>query len=160
MPKKCVEFICKCQNPANPDKCLIGCTNSKCEKWMHKECMTHDILMQVFERLGTDEPHQTEESTVKGEKPTRRSTRKPKPSTARSTSSISIATASRQGSARKGLKKGTADCKPYLGLFEANLNMQEVPTRWEIRDLRENVTGGDKMWTEEPHCLLCRSCIE
>ncbi|KAF9769327.1 hypothetical protein IL306_013268, partial [Fusarium sp. DS 682] len=76
------------------------------------------------------------------------------------TPSRSIVNASAKGSAKKGRKKKTGDSKPYLGLFEATLKMQDGPTAWEIRDLRENVTGGDEAWTEKAHCLLCGSTID
>ncbi|EXK26396.1 hypothetical protein FOMG_17010 [Fusarium oxysporum f. sp. melonis 26406] len=192
-----VELICKCQTPANPDKTLIGCTSSECGKWMHQECMAHDILMQVYERLGTDKPHRTEglmvekmkleeatdplspidaeeqktQSTVnvrdgttqanihvkKAVRETRREIETP---TAGPTPSKSIATASVKGSAKGGRKKKIADSKPYQGLFEANLKLQDGPTAWEIRDLRENVTGGDKTWTEKASCLECGANID
>ncbi|KAJ9419703.1 hypothetical protein FOXG_07017 [Fusarium oxysporum f. sp. lycopersici 4287] len=192
-----VELICKCQTPANPDKTLIGCTSSECGKWMHLECMAHDILMQVYERLGKDKPHQIEGSSVEEEKPeeatrplspndaeeqktrstvnvrdgttqdnvhvkkavreTPRGTETPTPGP---TPSTSIATVSVKGSAKRGRKKKIADSKPYLGLFEANLKMQDGPTAWEIRDLRENVTGGDKIWTEKASCLECGANID
>ncbi|EXL65211.1 hypothetical protein FOPG_18555 [Fusarium oxysporum f. sp. conglutinans race 2 54008] len=176
---------------------LIGCTSSECGKWMHQECMTRDILMQVYGRLGTDKPHRTEGSTVEKKKPeeatdplspidaeeqktqstvnvrdgttpdyihvkkavreTRRKTESP---TAGATPSKFIATASVKGLAKGVRKKKIADSKPYQGLFEANLKMQDGPTAWEIRDLRENVTGGDKTWTEEASCLECGANID
>ncbi|EXK75776.1 hypothetical protein FOQG_19459 [Fusarium oxysporum f. sp. raphani 54005] len=192
-----VELICKCQTPANPDKTLIGCTSSECGKWMHLECIAHDILMQVYERLGTDKPQQIEGSSVKEEKPeeatrplspidaeeqkaqstvnvrdgttqdnvhvkkaVRETPRETETLTPGPTPSRSIASASVKGSAKRGRKKKIADSKPYLGLFEANLKMQDGPTAWEIRDLRENVTGGDKTWTEKASCLECGANID
>ncbi|GAO15947.1 hypothetical protein UVI_02039680 [Ustilaginoidea virens] len=65
-----VELTCKCQTPANPDKTLIGCTSPDCGTWLHYECLLHDVLTQVYERLGTDIPHKSEslaESPVKVE---------------------------------------------------------------------------------------------
>ncbi|EGU73915.1 hypothetical protein FOXB_15574, partial [Fusarium oxysporum f. sp. conglutinans Fo5176] len=49
-----VELIYECQEPANPDKIVLECTNSKCGKSLHEECITHKILIQVHERLGID----------------------------------------------------------------------------------------------------------
>ncbi|KAF4432398.1 hypothetical protein F53441_13835 [Fusarium austroafricanum] len=192
-----VELRCKCQTPANPEKTLIECASWECGKWMHHECMAHDILMQVYERLGTDKSHRSEGLVVEEEKPeeairplsptdaeeketqptidvrsgetndnvhvekaareTPRETETPIPGPM---PSKSIATASAKGSAKKGRKKKTGDSKPYLGLFEATLKMQDDITAWEIRDLRENVTRGDKTWTEKVHCLLCGSTID
>ncbi|OBS16533.1 hypothetical protein FPOA_12852 [Fusarium poae] len=172
------------------------CRNSQLS-WMHHECMVHGILMQVYERLGTDKPHRSEGFLVKEENP-EKAIHPPSPTDAEEkeaqptinirpgetndnvhvkkaaretphetetptpgqTPSRSIATASAKGSAKKGYKKKTGYSKPYLGLFEATLKMQDGPTAWEIRDLRENVTGGDKTWTEKAHCLLCGSTID
>ncbi|QKD57457.1 uncharacterized protein FOBCDRAFT_277091 [Fusarium oxysporum Fo47] len=192
-----VSIICKCETPANPDKTLIGCTSSECGQWMHHECLTHDVLMQVYERLGTDKPHRTEAAILNEEKakeatrplsptdaeeketqPTidvrsgetednvhvkevvRETPLETKSSTPRPTPSRSITAAPAKRSAKQGRKKKTGDYKPYAGLFEANLKMQEGPTAWEIRDLRENVTGGEKSWTEKVYCLICGTGIE
>jgi hypothetical protein len=92
---------------------------------------------------------------------TPRKTETPTPGT---TLSRSIATApgkaSVKGSAKKGHKKKNVDYKPYLGIFEANLKMQEGATAWEIRDLRGDVPGGEKTWTERAFCLMCSAAIE
>ncbi|KAM6513422.1 hypothetical protein FALCPG4_015845 [Fusarium falciforme] len=191
-----VDLMCKCQTPANPDKMVIGCVNEECGKWLHRECLTHEILMQVYERLGTDKPHRTERTIVKEktneeamrplspteaeemdtqptidvhsgetqrnvyvEKPTHetaRNTETPTPGPAPSRGTVQI---SAMSSAKKGRKKKTMDYKPYQGLFEANLKMNEGPTFWEIRDLRENVTEGEKAWTEKAYCLMCNAVI-
>ncbi|KAI6754220.1 hypothetical protein HG530_012734 [Fusarium avenaceum] len=196
-----VDIMCKCQTPANPDRTLIGCTSSECGQWMHRECLAHEVLMQVYDRLGADKPHRTEGAVVKEEKteeamrplsptdaeeketqPTidvhsgetqdnvhvkkaiRETPRETETPTPGPTPSRSIAAASAKGpvkgSAKKGRKKKSADHKPYVGLFEANLKMQDGPTAWEIRDLRENVTGGEKTWTEKAYCLICNAAIE
>jgi hypothetical protein len=79
----------------------------------------------------------------------------PRPTLLRSISAVLA-----KGSAKKGRKKKTGDYKPYAGLFKANLKMQEGPTVWEICDLRENVMGGEKSWTEKAYCLICGAGIE
>lgn len=48
--------------------------------------------------------------------------------------------------------------KPYQGLFTAVIN-DTTPPVVEIQDLRENVAGGEKTWTEPIHCLLCHAEI-
>ncbi|KAM0294463.1 hypothetical protein ACHAPM_011202 [Fusarium culmorum] len=191
-----VDIICKCETSANPDKMLIGCSSSKCEQWMHQECLTHDILMQVYARLGTDKPHRTD-GAVSNEEEARNVTCHLSPtgaekkeairtidfhseknrgnihvkevvpetplvtknSTPRPTPLKAIVTTPAKRSAKNDQKK--VECfKPYAGLFEADLKMQEGPTAWEIRDLRENVTGGEETWTEEAHCLICGAVID
>ncbi|KAF5227322.1 hypothetical protein FANTH_14794 [Fusarium anthophilum] len=159
--------------------------------------MAHDILMQVYEQLGTDKPHQIEGSNVEEEKPkeatrplspndteeqktqstvnvrdrttqdnvhvkkvVRETPRRTETPTPGPTPSGSIATVSVKGSAKRGRKKKIADSKPYLGLFKANLKMQDGPTAWEIRDLREKVTGSNKIWTEKASCLECGANID
>jgi hypothetical protein len=81
-------------------------------------------------------------------------------STPRPTPSKSIIATSAKRSAKDDRKKKMGDFKPYAELFEADLKMQEGPTVWEIRDLRENVTGGEKTWTEKAHCLICGPGID
>ncbi|RFU76968.1 ebs-bah-phd domain-containing [Trichoderma arundinaceum] len=61
--------------------------------------------------------------------------------------------------AKRGKRKKSSK-KPWEGLFEATLKMDEGPTIWEITDLREDVEGGEKKWTEQAHCLLCDTVIE
>lgn len=67
-----------------------------------------------------------------------------------------IANAAR-GKAGRGRK---SEAKLYLELFEATLRMNEGPMVWEIKDLRQNVVGGVKEWTEAAICLLCDSKID
>jgi hypothetical protein len=81
-------------------------------------------------------------------------------STPRPTPSKSIIATPAKRSAKNDNKKKMGSFKPYAGLFEANLRMQDGPTVWEIRDLRESVTGGEKTWTEKVHCLICGAVID
>ena len=67
--------MCKCETPANPDKTLIGCTSPECGKWMHHECLSHEVLMRLYERLGTDRPHGPDRAVVKEEKNDEEATR-------------------------------------------------------------------------------------
>lgn len=59
MPKT-VQLICKCNTPAHPDKALVACTDTACGTWLHHECLLDDVLTRVFDRLGTDKPHNVE----------------------------------------------------------------------------------------------------
>ncbi|PNP56429.1 hypothetical protein FNYG_15348 [Fusarium nygamai] len=63
-----VRIICKCETPTNPDKTLIECPSADCGRWMHCECLTHDVLMRVYKRLGTDKPHRIEGAVLNEEK--------------------------------------------------------------------------------------------
>ncbi|KPA38502.1 hypothetical protein FLAG1_08662 [Fusarium langsethiae] len=192
-----VRIICKCETPANPDKMLIGCSRSECGQWMHHECLTHDILMQVYARLGTDNPHRTDGAVSNEEEaknvpchlsPTGAEKKEAnrtidvhseksrgdihvkeivpetplvtRNSTSRPTPSKSIIATPAKRPAKNDHKKKMGSCKPYARLFEANLKMQEGPTVWEIRDLRESVTGGEKTWTEKAYCLICGAVID
>ncbi|KAM0461324.1 hypothetical protein ACHAPV_004643 [Trichoderma viride] len=66
---------------------------------------------------------------------------------------------SKFGFAKRGKRKRLSK-KPWEGLFEATLKMNEGPTVWEITDLREGIEGGEKKWTEQAYCLLCSTVIE
>ena len=176
---------------------LIGCSSSKCGQWMHHECLTHDILMQVYSRLGTDKPHGTD-GAVSNEEEARNITCHLSPagaekkeaihtidihsemsrgniqvkqivpetplvtrnSTPRPTPSNSIIATPAKRPAKNDNKKKMGSFKPYAGLFEANLRMQDGPTVWEIRGLRKSVTGGEKIWTEKACCLICGAVID
>ncbi|KAL8299169.1 hypothetical protein RB601_003635 [Gaeumannomyces tritici] len=63
-----VELVCRCGQPANPDKTLIGCSNTKggCGKWLHSDCLIHDALIRVYERLGETKPHITQPTLKDG----------------------------------------------------------------------------------------------
>ncbi|KAH0498372.1 hypothetical protein TgHK011_005626 [Trichoderma gracile] len=65
---------------------------------------------------------------------------------------------SKTAPAKKGKRKKSSK-KPWEGLFEATLKMNEGPTVWQITDLRD-LEGGEKQWTEQAYCLLCDTVIE
>ncbi|KAM0294467.1 hypothetical protein ACHAPM_011206 [Fusarium culmorum] len=191
-----IRIICKCGTPMNPDKTLIECPSADCAQWMHHECLTHDVLMRVYKRLGTDKPHRTEGAVLNEEKadeavhplsPTDAEERGVQPtidvrsrgtqgnvhvkevreeapetesSTPKLTPSKPITVTSSKGSVNNGCKKKTSDHEPYEGLYKARFKTQEGPTAWEIHDLRENVTDGEKSWTEKAYCLICGTDIE
>lgn len=81
-------------------------------------------------------------------------------STMKAEDSMTVAVASGTESKKRGRPRrsepndpGTA--KPYEGYFEAIIRNDISPPIVEIKDLRENVTGGDKEWTESISCLCC-----
>ncbi|KAF9879771.1 ebs-bah-phd domain-containing protein [Colletotrichum karsti] len=209
-----VERTCKCEQPANPDKILVGCSNKECGKWLHAQCLLDAALMRTYERLGKDKPHLTEkppidgtasvaesekEVEVKDEKklddgvtgplsPTESGTEvkqtidakpgdAPDESNGQSVTEGTPAIAEERGSQQpttpatpsvpeapvvstkkvKSSKKknGLTEAKPYEGLFDAKLLMDTNLSKIEIRDLRENVTEGDKVWTEPLLCMVC-----
>lgn len=45
--------------------------------------------------------------------------------------------------------------KPYDGLFDVEIHIDTNPPKLIFKDLRENVQGGDKEWTETIKCLVC-----
>jgi hypothetical protein len=67
------------------------------------------------------------------------------------------------GSARKGRPRKhvetngvtKASGKPYEGLFDVEIQLETTPPQLTFRDLRENIEGGDKEWSEPLKCLLC-----
>ncbi|KAF5125916.1 Chromatin remodeling protein SHL [Metarhizium anisopliae] len=66
----------------------------------------------------------------------------------------------KSASAKKGRGKKAVEDKPYEGLFEASLKMNDGPMVWVINDLRSNVQGGDRTWTERAECLICNKMID
>ncbi|KAL6405846.1 hypothetical protein AUP68_10985 [Ilyonectria robusta] len=182
------ELICECKTPANPDRMLVGCTSRTCGEWMHHECLHHDVLMRVYNLLGTEKPQQSEPTTGKEEDSDSKAARPLSPKvieekvmqpvidevdkdvrvqkgTPQTPEALTLrpkvlsTNAQAKPTAKKSRKKNT-DSRPYIGLFEATLKLDDGPTTWAIHDLRENVSGDEKIWNEQVHCLLCGVAID
>ncbi|KAK3996422.1 hypothetical protein QBC44DRAFT_231900 [Cladorrhinum sp. PSN332] len=103
-------------------------------------------------------PEDTISLTASG-RPRRSTSEKADPSTPiNGKAAIGKSVSAKKGST-KTKKKGDVNgetSRPWVGLFEASL-MTEVngPPTIEVKDLRENVVGGAKTWTEPITCLLC-----
>ncbi|KAI1769749.1 hypothetical protein F4818DRAFT_446934 [Hypoxylon cercidicola] len=69
--------------------------------------------------------------------------------------SVSVAEPKRRGRPRKSERDDPTAYKPYEGLFQAVIQGDLSPPMLEVIDLRDNVTGGEKSWTEPLHCLIC-----
>ncbi|KAF4510571.1 hypothetical protein G6O67_002448 [Ophiocordyceps sinensis] len=65
----------------------------------------------------------------------------------------------RMSSGKKGRPR-KVESRPYEGLFEASLKLDDGPTMWRITDLRAKVSGGDRTWTERAQCLVCGTKID
>ncbi|KAH7012239.1 uncharacterized protein B0I36DRAFT_340721 [Microdochium trichocladiopsis] len=176
------EGRCYCNCPENPDKKLICCTNGKCRKWLHDDCLVHKALLRTFARLGTDKPHQP--APVKDEQDNETGRVCPSPSefgavpTAEPSVDVKpgepntaemadvakvlpIIQAESTGQAPEPRKRGRGrkpdaqKAKSYDGYFSAIIRDNVSPPVVEITDLREEVTGGLKEWTEPLDCLVC-----
>lgn len=251
-----IEVVCDCNQPANPDKMLVGCGDKACGKWIHEECLKHYALMRAYEELGKDQPHISTRAAVKPETTkdeVKESLGLKEPLSPRESggavsaqhtiavkadtvevggknkdeddesvgkkrhgSSVSALSSPRGGEVGLAVRDkttvepheilkrevtpvtdgaaavgslvdgtpapGTAakragrqrkrqfptlhsfdgKKKPYDNLFEAKLLLGPVessPTMIEIHDLRTNVEGGDKKWSEPAACPVCGSMI-
>jgi hypothetical protein len=67
-------------------------------------------------------------------------------------------TGSVRGRPKKKTKQDVAE-KPWLGLFEVSLMTDATPPTFEVKDLREDVSGGEKVWTEHLLCPVCQTQI-
>jgi hypothetical protein len=181
-----VRTVCRCNSPENPDKKLLGCSAKECMGWMHEQCLMEDALRATYERLGPGKPHLPLES---GNKETdsgrvvsaQHSTTAPpecslpempserrvagdrvNPSTPNTKGLIRMAMLGQEtGELRKKVsEENSKDPKPWTGLFEVSVNAeQKGPPRMEFKDLREDVMGGEKTWTEPVNCLLCGTTV-
>jgi len=102
-------------------------------------------------------PEDSASQTASG-RPRRSTSEKADPAISTNGKSVGKTAASKKGSARPK-KKGDANAeplRPWLGLFEAAL-LTEVngPPTIEVKDIREGIVGGIKVWTEPVTCLLC-----
>jgi hypothetical protein len=141
---------------------------------MHIDCLLDDVLTRVYDRLGTDTPHQPEKPLIKQEAKDDVIKEKPKertngdlpyrllsPDEAEDRKSPIVANSevkdqvlvkqrddesskatetptpapdklSKSGLSKRGRRKKLSK-KPWEGLFEATLKMNEGPTVWEER---------------------------
>ena len=128
---------------------------------MHDDCLKHDALLRVFERLGKDKPQTFDENEEKEEgmvsPPATDSENKENGETASNDTNLPIYRGPQPAPAKlpkKGVKK-----EPYRGLFEANIRLNQGPTCWRVEDLR-NIEGGAAAWLEKAHCLFCDTLID
>ncbi|KAL2260131.1 hypothetical protein VTK26DRAFT_5958 [Humicola hyalothermophila] len=56
---------------------------------------------------------------------------------------------------KKGAEANGDSARPWEGLFEASVSVEQGPPVVEIKDLREGVVGGEKAWSERVKCLIC-----
>ncbi|CAH0019471.1 unnamed protein product [Clonostachys rhizophaga] len=161
--------VCKCKTPANPDKMLVGCTNKSCGKWMHDDCLRHDALMRVFDRLGKTTPQVFESASEPGsvEADDKKDVLPDADTDSGDTDNDKQPTKlptyiSPPGAAAPfpAAKKKTTKREPYRGLFEANLRLGDGMTAWHVKDLREGVEGGVKEWYEQVFCLFCEKLVD
>ncbi|KAK7970202.1 hypothetical protein PG988_009275 [Apiospora saccharicola] len=196
-----VEPRCRCGQPENPDKTLIGCNSEGCSSWLHDDCLLHEALMATYERLGTEKSHRSKpvkDEDVDGEGPKRPLS--PSESGAAQTTqhsidvkpedqktikladvennaenngvngkdntTIPVASSSNKNEPKKRGRPRKSDAaelsvsKPYEGLFEGVIRNDLSPPVVEITDLRQDVSGGEKSWTEPIKCLLCSKVIQ
>ncbi|KAF5694449.1 hypothetical protein FDENT_1178 [Fusarium denticulatum] len=170
-----VELICRCQTPANPDRTLIGFyeqlgtdkphrTEGSVAREEISEEATHPQSPADAEQRETqpttDDCSRETQKNFYVKNGIRETLHKTIILTSGSIPSSSTTTALVKGPAKRSRKTNIADFKPYIGLFEASVKMQNGPTAWEINDLRDNVIGSDRTWTENARCLLCGAIID
>lgn len=175
--------------PAHPDKLLIRCSSPQCGKWMHEECLRHDALMRVYERLGKKSPQifEGELDGVKKEEPPPPEGLVSPPATdaekkeaedrpplqqlndiklplfvggPRPSPSPAAAAAAVGARGRSSTPKKGVKKEPYKGLFEAEIRLDDGPTAWQIKDLRPDVDGGSRAWLEQAYCMFCSQSID
>lgn len=147
---------------------------------MHDDCLRHEALMRVYERLGKTTPQDFNENGTVVEKghetmistPTQAPASTPAPAPTQKTREeitgaeastnpleLPLFTSPAPPLATSATKKG-AKKEPYRGLFEATLELDSGPSVWRIKDPRDNVAGGAKEWRERASCLFCSSLLD
>ncbi|KAL2133650.1 hypothetical protein VTI74DRAFT_1965 [Chaetomium olivicolor] len=165
-----VDVVCSCKTPANPDKTLLRCSARKCMAWMHEQCLIDSALAISYKRLGTEKPHLPLKWAGKGDDAVRlplggaqsRAPSSQEPGAPNNQWTVDKAMSCRKtGRPReKAPEENGVDRKPWVGLFEATLNTERTgPPKLEYRDLRQDVVGGQKTWTEPVKCLLCGTTV-
>lgn len=132
---------------------------------MHDDCLRHEALMKVYDRLGKNTPQVFNEAVVKkegDEEPASQTAPEAKENATTETATpvkLPVFTPPSPSVATPTPKKGPRK-EPYRGLFEATIQLEGGPTVWHIKDLRENVTGGSKEWLEQARCLFCDKLLD
>jgi hypothetical protein len=167
-----VSLTCRCQTPPNPDNLLVGCTNTQCGQWLHKECLIDDILTSTWERKSLEtttavvKEEESNNADIKMEHSAtpekfcddveERSSARSTPRRGACSNPVPAGSLGRAGLARARGKKA----KPYIGKYEATLRADDGPPRFELKDLREGVPDAERSWTEGVRCLLCDHILE
>lgn len=112
-------------------------------------------VKQTIDAKTSDAPEETNGQSVAEGTPAILEERVSQPPTTPATPSVPDASTAARKSRSVKKKTSATDAKPYEGLFEARILMDMNPTKIEIKDLRENVTEGDKVWTEPLLCVVC-----
>ncbi|KAH7009438.1 uncharacterized protein B0I36DRAFT_59993 [Microdochium trichocladiopsis] len=153
------EEHCRCNRPENPDKKLTCCTNEECGKWLHHDCLVHEALLRTFARLGTNKPLKPTPVKDEQDNETGRLPLSPSEFGAAPTAEPSIDVKPEEQNTVKMADVENVlpiiKAKPYEGYFSAIIRSDVSPLVVEITDLREEVTGGLKEWTEPLDCLVC-----
>jgi hypothetical protein len=137
--------------------------------------------MRTYERLGKDKPQESVEPPLSPKEPVAGGTQQTidvnptgpdegdesgniqeQPQTQKGLSQTHSATDAKALLRRaKGRNKNDDTArKPYEGLFEATIKSSATSPTIEITDLRENITDGQKKWTESLFCLVCGTEVE
>ncbi|KAH7012304.1 uncharacterized protein B0I36DRAFT_378478 [Microdochium trichocladiopsis] len=144
------EERCRCNRPENPTRSSLA----ECRKWLHDDCLVHEALLRTFARLGTNKPHKPAPINETGRRPL-----SPSESGAAPTAEPSIDVKPEEQNTVKMADVENVlpiiKAKPYEGYFSAIIRSDVSPLVVEITDLREEVTGGLKEWTEPLDCLVC-----
>ncbi|KAI9842032.1 MAG: hypothetical protein M1837_007528 [Sclerophora amabilis] len=129
---------CTCRHFYNPDKKLLGCSNPKCQIWLHEECLVEDALANTYDRIYNAIPNGKPNMKPKGKRET-----------------------------ENGASGGIAQ-RPWVGLFEAQIKHDRDDPIVVITDLRNpqvvahNKPGSKNnstTWEETVVCLKCREKI-
>ncbi len=184
-----VRTVCRCNSPENPDKKLLGCSAKECMGWMHEQCLIDDALRATYSQLGAGRPHLPLESAnehtdgaravsarypttapheyslperLSGSRAAGHRASLDAPNTKNAQGVIPRAALGRESGElrKKASRDDRKDAKPWAGLFEASLDAErEGPPKMELKDLRKDVAGGEKTWTEPVNCLLCGTTV-
>ncbi|KAF3009231.1 hypothetical protein E8E14_008930 [Neopestalotiopsis sp. 37M] len=180
---------CICKQPENPDKLLINCSNKKCGVWLHADCLAHKTLMDTWQRLGTDKPHNASTGAIKREagadEPRRllspdeigaastvqasidvkmekeNATVDPQSTTKRSKQKSDIITIPNPAKKHRGRSKNllNPETGEPFGFTAVVFDDPEGAPIIEITDLR-NVPGSESSWQESLKCLACGEDIQ
>ncbi len=129
---------------------------------MHNECLRHDTLMRVFERLGRTKPQIfDDQDDVELNEKDEEGLVLPQSTNVeeKDVDPLPLFVGPNPPTERLWARE-EAGKESLHELFEVSTELQPNQNAWKINDLRTSVSGGSKAWLEQAFCLLCSRPLE
>ncbi|KAH8755421.1 hypothetical protein F5883DRAFT_430628, partial [Diaporthe sp. PMI_573] len=175
-----IKGFCHCNQPQNPDKVMIQCPSEKCNRWLHEECLRHQILLNMYNHLQTGEKNRVLDTELRlgGQETNNRDVEMDgadefvehdegvEPNVVPLPLADDASLRPRNGqpltmpicvASRRGRKKVVRSVrKPYEGQLRAEFNSED-----DVFEITYSIAGdeGEKRWRVGFNCTICGTYI-